>query len=185
VALEIAGAERGITAAAAGSQQLRFPFHVPEWVSRVVVELTLDRAQWPSFTDFGLTLEDAGGRQVATSPMNYAVGRLEQAADSLSSRDLVVVLDPGFAEPGATDRWSGRIAIRFYQDGKGGRTAETAGVRLEAGGMHTVPFPLPPAPWAGTLPSGFDPLGRIVVVQGDRSWRTEAALTLPLPPIMR
>jgi tripeptidyl-peptidase II len=184
VALELAGAERGITAAATGSQQLRFPFQVPDWVSRLVVELTLDPKQWPSFTDFGLTLEDASGRQVATSPMNYAVGRLEYPADSLSSRDLVVVLDPGFAEPGARDRWSGRIAIRFYAAnptmlGLAGGMA----LHLPPGNLQAFAVPLPPVPWA--LPSGFDPLGRIVVVQGDRSWRTEVALTPPLPPIMR
>ncbi|MGH7753141.1 MAG: hypothetical protein ACREN5_10015, partial [Gemmatimonadales bacterium] len=67
-----------------------------------------------------------------------------------------------------------------YQDGKGGKTAA---VQVEAGGVQTISFPLPSEPWA--LPSGFDPLGRIVVVRGDRSWRTEVALTPPLPPIMR
>jgi subtilisin family serine protease len=183
VEAELVGMERGIAVTGTGSQTLRYPFHVPAGVERVVVELSLDPDQWPAFTDFGLTLEDAAGRVLAASPMNYAVGRVGFSADSLTTRDLMVALDPGFAQPGARDRWEGSLSIRLYSATPIPIPFLGGAPRLDVGASTAREAPLPPGPLATV--SGFHPLGRVRVVEPDRSWSIEAGLPLPPPPVMR
>ena len=46
---------------------------MPDWAIHATVDVSMDPAQWPRFTDFGLTLFDSAGRQLGKSPLNYAL----------------------------------------------------------------------------------------------------------------
>jgi tripeptidyl-peptidase-2 len=169
---EIVGAERGVVTSGRGSADQRVSFRLPAWARHAVIELELERDQWPWFTDFGLTLLDAGGRQIATSPMNYAIGRLETDLPEGSDRMAEIVLSPGFADPGANHLWSGRLAIRLYAD-------EPVPLGDELGEQFT----LPQLPFA--LGDGFFPLAHLLVRSGDRVWIRETGLPEAPGPLMR
>jgi tripeptidyl-peptidase-2 len=184
IALDLLGAERRVPVTGRGSADRSIPFTLPGWARRAVVELNLDRDQWSRFTDFGLTLIDADGKQLGASPMNYAVGRLEvDLRPGRPDGQAVVLLSPGFAEPGAGDLWGGRIAIRLYADSpvavgpEGGPES-----RLPAGETRQVRLMIPPLPW--DLGDGFFPLARVTVREGGRRWPREGGLPNQLPPIM-
>jgi hypothetical protein len=170
---ELIGAERGLVTSSRGSEERRFSFLLPSWARHAIIELNLERDQWPLFTDFGLTLLDAGGRQLGTAPLNYAVGRLETALPEGPDRMAEVVLSPGFAVPDATDLWNGRLAIRLY-------AAEPVSLGNELGSQFT----LPPLPWK--LGDGFFPLARLTATAtgAGRSWSRETGLPEAPGPIM-
>jgi subtilisin family serine protease len=180
------GAERGMAFGQRGSAERRIPFRVPAWGRRVVVDLVVPRAQWPAFTDFGLSIVAANGRILETAPLNYAYGRatLELPADSSIARDLEVVLTPAFADPTATALWDADLTIRVY--------AETpvlvdipSGAEFSVDPRQTtrVAFPLGRFPWS--LEDGFFPLGNLVVDVGGVLWGREVRLPPPAPPVMR
>ena len=54
-----------------------FPSSCRPGPAGVVVDITMDRAQWGRFTDFGVTLFDSLGQQLGKQPLNYAFGRLQ------------------------------------------------------------------------------------------------------------
>lgn len=165
------GAERGMVTSARGGADQRLEFHAPAWARHVVVELTMAREQWSLLTDFGFTLLEADGRQIATSPINYAVARLEADIPEGPERPLTIVLSPGFADPLATPLWSARLAIRLY-----------AVTPVEMGELSERPFVLRPSPFA--LPSGFHPLLRITTRRGGRVWHRETGLPDAPGPLM-
>ena len=165
------GAERGLLVSGRGSADQRLPFALPSWARHVVIELALERETWPLFTDFGLTLLDAGGRQIATSPMNYAIGRLETDLPQGGDRVAEVLLSPGFAEPGADHRWNGRLAIRLYAEAP-----------VSLGDSLASTFRLPALPWR--LGDGFFPLVRFIARSGERQWVRETGLPEAPGPLM-
>ena len=183
----LGGSERTETVVARGSATRRIPFIVPRWAVNVVVDLTMDRAQWGRFTDFGVTLLDSAGRQIGRQPLNYAFGRL-QASLPPGHADMPVTLEllPGFADPNTDVPWTLRASVRLYAD-----SAVTLASGATRPGSLTVPpgrdisrsFPLPAAPWP--LGDGFFPLGILVVRAGDQTWTREGGLPLPNPPMMR
>ena len=184
MALDLLGAERRVPVTGRGSTDRPIPFTLPGWARRAVIELNLDRDQWPRFTDFGLTLVDGDGKQLGASPMNYAVGRLEvDLPPGRSDGQAAVLLSPGFAEPRAEDLWNGRVAIRLYADSSvvGGPEAAQE-VRLPASEGRQVRLILPPLPW--DLGDGFFPLARVTIREGGRRWPREGGLPNQLPPIM-
>ncbi|HET7469271.1 MAG TPA: S8 family serine peptidase, partial [Gemmatimonadales bacterium] len=67
--MHLGGAARGEQVSAEGSAVRRIPFIVPAWSRGVVVDLTMDRAQWGRFTDFGVALFDSLGRQLGKQPL--------------------------------------------------------------------------------------------------------------------
>ncbi len=171
VGAELVGAERGVVTSARGSDDQRLSFRLPAWAKHAVIELKLDPEQWPLFTDFGLTLLDAGGRQLGTSPMNYAVGRLEVDLPEGPDRMAEAVLSPGFAEPGATTLWTAKLAIRLY-----------AGEPVLLADELRETFTLPPSPWP--LPDGFFPLIHLRARSGNRVWTRESGLPDAPGPLM-
>jgi len=183
VSLELVGAERGLVVSSNGSADLRVPFRVPGWSNRLIVEVSMDPVQWGLFTDFGVTLEGPGGEVVSFSPLNYAVGRLEvDLPEELRERDVNLVLSPGFADPGATLHWTGKMAIRLY--GAEPEVALAAApFALSGEGPDSLRFEMPSHSW--TLGDAFDPLGSLVTEVGGAMWRTEVRLGRPLPPVMR
>jgi hypothetical protein len=168
---EAVGAERGLLVSGRGSAEQKLPFALPAWARHIEIELVLERDQWPLFTDFGFTLLDAGGRQIGTSPMNYAVGRLEADLSQGPDRMGEVLLSPGFAEPGAEHRWNGRLAIRLYAEKP-----------VPLGDSLASPFRLPELPWR--LGDGFFPLVRLIARSGERQWVRETGLPEAPGPLM-
>lgn len=187
VALLLGGGERVETVVGRGSGARRIPFVAPAWARAVVVDLTMDRAQWGRFTDFGVTLFDSAGRQIEKQPLNYAFGRLQaKLPDAHGDMALELGLFPGFADPRGDENWTLRAFIRLYADSAVAldplREADST-LTIAPGQTATAGFALPPSPWP--LGDGFFPLGVLVARAGERSWTREGGLPLPNPPIMR
>jgi hypothetical protein len=187
VAVLLGGAERVETVVARGSAVRRIPFVAPAWAKAVVVDLTMDRAQWGRFTDFGLTLFDSVGRQIEKKPLNYAFGRLQaKLPDGHGDMPVELGLFPGFADPKEDGSWTVRASIRLYADSAialdPAREADST-LTIAPGKAATVGFSLPASPWP--LGDGFFPLAVLVARTGEHSWTREGGLPLPNPPIMR
>lgn len=187
VAMLLGGGERVETVVARGSAVRRIPFVAPAWAKAVVVDLTMDRAQWGRFTDFGVTLFDSTGRQIEKQPLNYAFGRLQaKLPDEHGDMPVELGLFPGFADPKGDESWTVRATIRLYADSavalQPARAADST-VTIAPGRTATADFSLPASPWP--LGDGFFPLAVLVARAGERSWTREGGLPLPNPPIMR
>jgi hypothetical protein len=187
VAMLLGGGERMVTVVARGSAVRRIPFVAPAWARAVIVDLTMDRAQWSRFTDFGLTLFDSVGRQIEKKPLNYAFGRLQaKLPESHGGMPVELGLFPGFADPKNDEGWTVRASIRLYADS--GVALEPAGktdpaLTIAPGSSVTASFSLPQSPWP--LGDGFFPLAVLVARAEERSWTREGGLPPPSPVIMR
>jgi hypothetical protein len=185
--LLLGGAERIETVVARGPGVRQIPFVAPAWAKAVVVDITMDRAQWGRFTDFGVTLFDSAGRQVEKQPLNYAFGRLQaKLPDDHGAMPLQLGLFPGFADPSGDESWTLRAAIRLYSDSAVAldpvTPADTA-VTVAPGKTQSVSFNLPASPWP--LGDGFFPLGVVVARTEEHAWTREGGLPLPNPVMMR
>ena len=174
VELRLRGAQRQDTVRATGSGTQHLPFDIPAWATGLEVDLTMDRAQWGRFTDFGVTVLDSAGRQVAQRPMQYAFGRLSTVLpDAHGGIRAELRLLPGFADAGDDRPWSAVVAIRLYADSAVAVAPAGAGeVPLPPSGHGAVSFRLGASPWP--LPSGFAPLGVALVRIGDQVWTRES-----------
>jgi hypothetical protein len=180
----VVGAERDVAVERRGSATPSVAFTAPAWARSIEVEFRMAPAQWSRFTDLGLTVFDSVGRQVAQSPLNYALGRLTA---QLPAHDgplaLIVSLFPGFAEPGDSATWTGRLAIRLFAADDSSLALAPAGdaqVSVPASGPASVTFRYPSAFWP--LAEGFVPLA-VVAVQGpaaDAVWTREQMLDTSL-----
>jgi hypothetical protein len=180
VTVAVIGAERGIVTSSRGSTERRIPFTLPGWARRAGIDLRLDPDLWPRFTDFGLTLVDADGTFLKTSPQNYAFGRLEaELPYGRPDRQAEIVLLPGFAVPDASVLWEARLTVRLYADSLTGGPGLTA---VPAAHSTERRFLMPALPWAPG--DGFFPLGRVIVHSRRDAWSQEFRLAPPLPPIM-
>jgi subtilisin family serine protease len=172
------GVERRFELGGTGGEDVVMPLPIPGWAQRLVVDLELDPALWPRFTDFGFTVLDSAGRILGKNPVNYAHARLSvtlppRGADSEGS----LVLAPGFAEPGSRERWNGRVTIRFEGprpmavesvEGDEFRASRAVSFRFHAR-LGALPWP---------VPDGYVPLGLFVGESGGITWSWE----LPLHP---
>ena len=175
------------TVVARGSDPRRIPFVAPAWARAVVVDITMDRAQWSRFTDFGVTLFDSTGRQIEKKPLNYAFGRLQaKLPDNHGDLPVELGLFPGFADPKGDENWTLRASIRLYADS--GVALEPVGqpdstITVPVGKSATATFSLPSSPWP--LGDGFFPLAVLVARAEERTWSLEGGLPLPNPPAVR
>jgi hypothetical protein len=170
------GAERQFELGGTGGEDVVLPLSIPGWAQRLVVDLELDPALWPRFTDFGFTVLDSAGRILGKNPLNYAHARLSitlppRGADGEAS----LVLAPGFAEPGSRERWNGRVTIRF--EGPRPMAVESAeGDEFRA--SRAVPYRfharLGALPWP--VPLGYAPLGLFLGESGGIAWTWELPL---------
>jgi hypothetical protein len=187
VGVLLGGGERVETVVARGSAERRIPFVAPAWARAVVVDLSMERAQWSRFTDFGVTLFDSVGRQIEKKPLNYAFGRLQaKLPDGHGDMRLTLGLFPGFADPRGDEAWRVRASIRLYADSGvaldgGGQPDST--VTIAPGKTASVRYSLPSSPWP--LGDGFFPLAVLVARADERTWTREAGLAPPNPAIMR
>jgi hypothetical protein len=175
VEFRLRGAQRHDTVRASGPAVQRVPFDIPAWATGLEVDLAMDRDQWGRFTDFGLTVLDSVGRQLAQSPLQYAFGRLSTVLpDGRSGSRAELTLFPGFADAADDAPWSAAVTIRLYADSAVAvEPAEGTGeVGMRPGERTTARFPLGRAPWP--LPTGFAPLGVVLVRTGDQVWTRES-----------
>jgi hypothetical protein len=187
VAMLIGGAERVETVVARGSAVRRIAFQAPEWAQAVVVDLTMERAQWSRFTDFGVTLFDSAGRQIEKQPLNYAFGRLQaKLPEQRGNQPLELALFPAFADPTSQENWTVRAAIRLYADSAVALEPAAAAdsvLTIAPGKAASAGFTVPANPWP--LGDGFFPLAVLVARVGEHSWTREGGLPLPNPALMR
>jgi hypothetical protein len=177
VGLHIGGAERDEVVKAKGSDTQRIAFVVPRWSRGVVVDVTMDPAQWGKFTDFGVSLFDSLGRQLGKKPLNYAFGRLQvELPEGHGDLPVTLGLFPGFADPAGDLSWSVRASIRVYADTSAVlRPGGSAALTIPAGKSASSVFRLPEKmPWP--LGEGFAPLGLLVARVEGRSWTREVPL---------
>ncbi len=179
VGMHLGGAARVESVSATGSAEQRIPFVVPRWSRGVVVDITMDRAQWDRFTDFGVTLFDSLGHQLGKQPLNYAFGRLQvELPEGHGDVPVTLGLFPGFADASGDQRWSLRTSIRVYADtsvvlARADTTKQTIAPHATA----TADFTLPAPPWP--LGPKFVPLGLLVARADGRSWTREVELAPP------
>ncbi len=176
VELRLRGAQLQDTVLARGPAIQRIPFDIPSWATGLEVDVAMDRAQWGRFTDFGVTVRDSTGKQLAQDPMEYSFGRLSTVLpDGHGGVRAELTLFPGFADAADDRPWSATMTIRLYADSAvtvapvAGGGAETT---IGPGQRVSVRFRLPPSPWA--MPQGFAPLGVILARVGEQVWTRES-----------
>lgn len=182
------GATRTESMSGAGADTGRFAFEIPSWVKRIEIDASMSPADWPKFTDFGMTLEDAGGVQLGQGPLNYAIGRLEtDLPKKFSGTQGQLRLYPAWTVPGSTESWSVTVKIRLYGD-----PAERAALAATGDTTITLPARTPQgvsftpgnSPWA--IPNGFVSLIQYSANIGDAApWIAEAPLAAAPAPMMR
>jgi subtilisin family serine protease len=180
-ALVLIGGERSVTSIGHTGPERIF-FVAPAWATHIGIDLRMDPAQWPRFTDFGLTLMDSTGHRLVAQPVNYSLGRITlDRRPGSPSEPLVLVLSPGFADSTRDTRWTAQMSIRLYADST--NTAFISGpetpVAPGAAAQLSLPLPPPPVP----LGEGFFPLGVVVVQEGDHTWTREVPLPSPTGPL--
>jgi len=176
-ALVLIGAEREVTKVGHNGTE-RIPFVAPAWATHIGIDLRMDPAQWPRFTDFGLTIMDSAGHRLATEPINYALGRLTfDRPAGAPAQTLVLVLSPGFADSTGDTRWTAETSIRLYADSTNTTfvTGPAAEVAPGAVSRISLPIPEPPVP----IGDGFSPLGIVVLQAEGHAWTREVPLPVP------
>jgi hypothetical protein len=175
VELRLRGAERRDSIRAHGSAPQRIPFEIPGWATGVEVDLAMDPDQWGRFTDFGVTVVDSAGRQVAQDPLKYAFDRLSTLLpDGHSDIATDLVLFPGFADSTDSRPWTVTATVRLYADSAiavAPLSANAGELSIAGGGAADVHFGIPPLPWR--IPEGFSPLGVVLIRDGEQVWTRE------------
>jgi hypothetical protein len=178
VKVRLRGAERSDTIATRGSETRRVRFTVPAWATGLVVDIAMDPEQWERFTDFGVSVFDSAGRQLAKHPLNYAFGRTRvDLPERHGDVSLTLALYPGFADPHDDAPWAVRTRVRTYADSAVTLAPAERGdstVRVRPGRRARVTFELGESPWP--LPERFYPLGALIARTGADVWIREAGL---------
>ena len=82
-----------------------------------MVDISMDRAQWGRFTDFGVTLFDSAGRQIEKQPLNYAsAGSRRRCPRVTATCRWSSGSFPASPIPASDEPWTLRAAIRLYAD---------------------------------------------------------------------
>lgn len=173
----LVGAERNVTVTGTGGDLRHVRFTLPDWAVHAAVDVSMDRAQWPIFTDFGVTMLDDAGRQLGKSPLNYAFGRLHVDLPKHAGGGVDVELFPGLAEIASTQRWSATVSVRLYADSAHVVRLAGSATSIAPGASATIQVPMEPP--ALPLGEGFVPLGIVVVPEQDRTWTREVPLPAP------
>ncbi|HEV2291298.1 MAG TPA: S8 family serine peptidase [Gemmatimonadales bacterium] len=184
----VVGAVRSVPLLEHGSHEVMVPFVAPAWARTVRVDVGMDPDQWARFTDLGLDILDASGRELGELALNYAVGRL---AARLPPRDgptpIDVTLSPGLATAPDTAAWGATLTVRYYADPDSTvplPAAPAAPIVVAPGARATARYPMPALGW--DLDPGFSPLGVLTAqVDGGPVWTRELQLGAPTGLLMR
>lgn len=154
-AVALIGAERRLEVSGRGLPAESLTVRVPAWGTSAEIDVAMPREQWNLFTDFGVTVFDSTGRQVAAEPMNYAVGRQQIAVKpAMAGQAWTVELYPAFARAGVSQSWRATVRVRFLLDAP--RPAGSpSDLSVVSGGRAVLALPGPPLLVA---PEGFEPL---------------------------
>jgi len=149
------GAERWLEVSGRGLPAESLTVRVPAWGTSAEIDVAMPREQWNLFTDFGVTVFDSTGQQVAAEPMNYAVGRQRIAVKpGMAGQPWTVELYPAFARAGVSQSWRATVRVRFLLS-----TPRPAGgasdLSVVSGGRAVLALPGPPLL---AVPEGFEPL---------------------------
>jgi hypothetical protein len=177
VSFRLLGAERTDTVAARGSAPRRIPFVVPSWAKDLVVELAMAPEQWDRITDFGVSVYDTAGRQLAKNPMRYALSRTSvPLPERHGDVPLTLAVYPGFADPADSAPWTVQASIRAYADSAVALRAAAGDttLRVAPGARAEVGFDLGSPPWP--LAERFAPLGLLMARVGEDRWHREVVL---------
>jgi hypothetical protein len=176
VVAALVGAERRDHVGGRGSAPVRLPIAVPAWADVMQVEVAMPPAAWSGFTDFGLTLFDPLGRQLAVEPIESAVGRLEYEIPEAGTVERVeLAFFPAFAEPAGEAPWALDVTVRFFSDSSRDMTPSGQAVaRIGAGGSASFRFDFPRTGFPTAAP--LVPLGYAAARTGDDVWVTQGAL---------
>ncbi len=171
------GGGRVVDVRGSGSARRDVDLEVPAWARSIQVDVQMPREEWPRYTDFGLTLFDSAGQQLAKAPLNYSFGRLEHEVTTANGpQRMTLSLFPGFAALDDTLPWAVRATVRFYADSaQAMQPVDERAITLGPGESRTVRFA---ATVDGrTLPAGFVPVGLLLARTGDDEiWATEGLL---------
>jgi hypothetical protein len=119
---------------------------------------------------------DSAGIQVAQDPLEYSFGRLSTVLpEGHGDMPVELTLFPGFADPTDDEPWSVTMTIRLYADSAVAVTPASAGAAsftILAGKRAAADYVLPPSPWP--MPEGFDPMGVVLVREGEQVWTRES-----------
>ncbi|MGH7702803.1 MAG: S8 family serine peptidase [Gemmatimonadales bacterium] len=181
-ALGLVGGERNVTVIAQGSDAQPVSFGIPAWAVHATVDVTLDPADWGRFTDFGVGVFDAAGRQLGRLRQDYGFGRLH--LDFPEPHGVIpanLVFFPGFADTASAGRWVAMLSIRLYPDSNKAVSLGSAVLDLSPGVAATTTLKM--AESSGPLGDAFYPLGVLAVRIADRVWTREVGLPAPTPPL--
>lgn len=177
------GAERVVPITTLGADTVTTPFSVPPWATHVTIDLAMSPPQWSRFTDLGMILYDSAGAEIESSPLNYAVGRLEANFEAgHGNKPVFIRLFPGLAEPGTRERWLASLTIRFYADSEVALAAAAGGPTAPADDETTL-FPMIASPWP--LENLFYPLALMEVQENGEVWTREIPLPEPTTSLIR
>lgn len=153
---DLVGAERVFTVAGrAAAESLAVP--VPPWADSAEIDFALPLERWQNFTDFGLTVFDAGGQIVKKTPLNYALARQRFSVADLQGSIITAELFPAYAWPDRAPAWHAQIRVRFLAK-EAQHQNEPRSVSLTAGESMHVPLTVSPGL---PLPEAFAPLVRV------------------------
>ncbi len=155
MAFALTGAELDDDVTGRGLPAESVAVRAPVWAASAEVDVQMPREQWDRFTDFGVTVFDSSGQQVAQGPLNYAVGRLTfDLPAELRGTPLTIELFPALAVTANAAPWRATVRARFLLPAP--RPIDGAkAVSVVSGARQAVPIGEFNAPAA---PEGFRPL---------------------------
>jgi subtilisin family serine protease len=174
------GAERRINIQRMGDDPVQIAVPVPAWAAHLTVDTRMPREAWSRFTDLGLSFLDRRGRELESTPINYAFSRVTpDLPDSVVGDTIVLVLSPGFADPADHGPWSLDVSVRFYVatpyslDAGGSPYKPVAAGALRAEGFAAATLPI-------ALPPEFLPIVTVVALEGtEHIWTRELTIARP------
>ena len=155
-AAALIGVERRVEVTGRGLPPESLTVRVPAWATNAEIDVAMPREQWNVFTDFGVTVFDSTGQQVAAEPMNYAEGRQRIAMKGGMAGQLwTIELFPAFARA-VSQPWHATVRVRFllHPSRPAGGSSDLSVV---AGGRTVVRLAAPPQSGLA-VPQGFERL---------------------------
>jgi subtilisin family serine protease len=120
VGVSLIGVAKSEELAIENGAPVRRTVSVPEWATRIVVDVEVTPEIWTTLTDFGVTVYDSAGAQLGNGPMNYPTLRLTASLPEhrAANYSATVELFPAFANPVPPARVPVKMRIRLEADAR-------------------------------------------------------------------